>query len=184
MVGSLDVDTILAYNVLHGPPDPPDSSAGDTEDATAKERLRRCWRRCCVAKVFLAALQVGGPLAKGRSRGWPASPLCWWPFADPTWFHIRCKHSDWRLPEVWDIDDIAGAEFVALAPIQHTLNSQAPGTRWLCTDHGGPSQLHSTLVGARPFVLATCWRESRGSISSQEADFEVLLFKFHVGHVQ
>ena len=33
-----------------------------------------------------AALQVGGPLAKGRSRGWPASPLCWWPFADPPGF--------------------------------------------------------------------------------------------------
>eukprot|EP00435_Cladocopium_sp_Y103_P049052 s321_g14.t1 len=164
------VDTILAYNVLHGRIAPPDSAGDAGDDA---EKAKKAMLAAMLCRKSLRPLCRWEDRWKGRSRGWPLVP-CVRPFADPTaWFHIRCKHSDWRVPKVWDI---AGAESGNGAKlIQYTLNNQAnqkfrfedcgdgyfkilvqhapglaldveeqvneDGTRLhLWTDHGGPSQ--------------------------------------------
>ena len=172
------------FDVLHGPPDPPDSSAGDTEDATAKERLAAmlaamlCRKRlrplCRWEDLWQRDVQGGGPLV----------PCVGGPLLTPPGFTSGSSGANTQTGGFQRFGTLQGPKVpgakLTVGMVTSRFEGTActacsrsgdvdgqvnDGTHWLWTDHGGPSQ-QFRFWSACPFVLATCWRESRVSISS------------------
>jgi hypothetical protein len=159
------VDMILAYNVLHGPPDPPDSSAGDTEDATAKERKAMlaamlCRKRlrplCRWEDLWQRDVQGGGPLV----------PCVGGPLLTPPGFTSGANTQTGGFQRFGTLQGpkVPGAKLtvgMVTSRFLYSLYSMLPV--WRCR---WASERRDSLALDWSW-RSQCWRESRVSISSQ-----------------